>query len=45
MLMVMLYMLLLEMDFKGTSLAQSEEHATPDLRVLSLSPTLGAEIT
>ena len=29
----------------GTRLAQSAEHATLDLRVMSLSPTLGAEIT
>ena len=31
--------------FGGTCLAQSEEHVTLDLRVLSSSPTLVIEIT
>ena len=30
---------------RGTWLAQSVEHATPDLRVVGSSPTLGVEIT
>jgi len=30
---------------RGAWLAQSEEHAILDLRVMSLSPTLGVEIT
>ena len=31
--------------FRGAWLAQSEEHATLDLVVMSSSPTLGTEIT
>ena len=31
--------------FWGTCLAQSEARATPDLRVVSSSPVLGADIT
>ena len=34
-----------EKDLRGTWLAQSVEHATLDLWVMSLSPTLGVEIT
>ena len=30
---------------RDTWLAQSEEHVTLDLRLMSLSPTLGVEIT
>ena len=45
MLIVLLYVLLLEVGFSGTRLDQSEENTTLELRVLSLSPTLGAEIT
>ena len=33
------------MKTRGTWLAQSLEHATLDLRVVSLSPMLGVEIT
>ena len=32
-------------NFRGSWLAQSEEHATLDLGVMGLSPTLGVEIT
>lgn len=34
-----------EIYIQGTWLAQLEEDATPDLRVVSLRPTLGVEIT
>ena len=37
-------MLRLKVD-RDARLAQSEERATPDLWVVSLSPTLGAEMT
>lgn len=43
-------MKILSFDFsirtlEGSWLAQLEEHATPDLRVVSLSTMLGVEIT
>ena len=34
-----------EMSFRGAWLTQSVEHVTLDLRVMSLSPSLGEEIT
>lgn len=37
--------MILNAENGGNSLAQSEEHATLDLRVLSSSPTFGVAIT
>lgn len=38
-------LLLKKLDERDVWLAQSEEHVTPNLGVLSLSPMLGKEIT
>ena len=35
----------IQLNFSGGTWAKSVEHATLDLRVLSLSPTLGVEVT